>query len=245
MEGSNIKTLQANLSLLSSDGKKLPVPSHQERILFEREMYLCVHSFTKPAGKKLIEVYFWVGDEVPTSDIEEVEIFVQREAKSARGTLVKIKQGKETPAFFSALGGVLIVRRGSSAKFDSLAPHVLCARKHFEQIALDEVDYSPQSLCSGFPYLISTLSGKSYLWTGRGSGVDELGCARLVGMELGLTGEIEEIEEGKETEAFLQSFANGAKIPKSADHWRMKPNYSKYCSRLFCADAASQSQVCY
>lgn len=99
-------------------------------------------------------------------------------------------------------------------------------------------------MCSGFPFLIATQSGKSYLWKGKGSGIDELSCARLIGMDFGLTGEIEEVDDGAEPESFIKMFGNIAEIPKSADHWRMKPNYTKYSGRLFCADSAARSQVC-
>jgi hypothetical protein len=88
-------------------------------------------------------------------------------------------------------------------------------------MAFDEVDFSPSSLCSGFPYLISAKSGNLYLWKGKGSGIDELSCARLIGIDFGLTGEVEEVEDGKEPSSFLQIFGNDAKLPKSADHWRM------------------------
>lgn len=240
---SNIKTLRSSLYQLSADGKKQLVPNHQERILFEGNLYLCTHTFGNAAGKKVTEVYYWFGDEVPNGVVDEAEIFAQREAKAAGGKLVKIRQGKETPEFFHALGGIIIIRRGSSNKYDSLAPHILCGRKHFGQIAFDEVDFSVTSLCSGFPYLISTQPGKSYLWKGKGSGIDELSCARLIGMDFGITGEIEEVEDGNESAPFLQIFGNGAKIPKSADHWRMKPNYNKYCGRLFCASANAGEQV--
>ena len=240
VQGSDIKTLRANLYQFSGDGKKQLVPNHQERLLFEGNMYLCIHTFGS-GGKKIVETNWWIGDEVPAATAEGAEIFAQREARSNK--LVKIRQGKETPEFFQALGGIIIVRRGSSNKYDSLAPHILCGRKHFGQIAFDEVDYSPASLCSGFPYLISAQSGKSYLWKGKGSGIDELSCARLIGMDFGLTGEIEEVEDGNEPVAFLQIFGNGAKVPKSADHWRMKPNYDKYCGRLFCADSTAKSRV--
>jgi hypothetical protein len=244
-QSTNIKTLRSSLYQLSSDGKKQLVPNHQERILFEGNLYLCSHTFGNAAGKKVTEAYYWIGDDVPTEVAKEVEIFAQREAKSAGGKLVTIRQGKETPEFFHALGGIIIVRRGSSNKYDSLAPHILCGRKHFGQIAFDEVDFSPTSLCSGFPYLISTQSGKSYLWKGRGSGIDELSCARLIGMDFGLTGEVEEVEDGNEPQSFLQTFGNGATKPKSADHWKLKPNYNKYLGRLFHVDSTTKEQVCY
>jgi hypothetical protein len=122
---------------------------------------------------------------------------------------------------------------------------MLCGRRHLGQIAFDEVDVSVDSLCSGFPYLISSPSGKLYLWKGKGSGADELGCARLIGMDLGLTGEIEEIEEGHETTSFLGIFGSApGKIPKSADHWRLKPSYDKYRTRLFCVDHDIHAKVC-
>lgn len=241
--GTDIKTLRSSLYLLSGDGKKQLVPTHHERLLFEGNMYICVHAFGNAAGKKVTEVYFWFGDEVPTSTVQGADIFAQREAKAAGGTLVKIQQGKETPEFFQALGGILIIRRGLSNKYDSLAPHILCGRKHHGQIAFDEVDFTPASLCSGFPYLISTQSGKSYLWKGKGSGIDELSCARLIGMDMGLTGDIEEVEDGNEPASFLTIFGVGAKAPKSADHWRLKPNYNKYCGRLFRAESSAKSQV--
>lgn len=228
---------------ISGDGKKMPVPAHHERVLFEREMYLCAHEFSTEAGWKSTEVYFWVGDEVPESTAEDAQLFAQREARSLGGKLIKLRQGKETAEFVQGLGGVIITRRGSSNKYDSLAPNLLCGRRYLGQVAFDEVDFAPQSLCAGFPYLI-TLSGKCYLWKGKGSDVDEVACARLIGMDLTLTGELIEHEDGSEPETFWDDvFGPGAKKLHSADHWRLKPNYSKYGSRLFCSDADTRQQV--
>ena len=239
-----IKTLRSQLFQLSGDGKKQQVPNHQERILFENNMYICPHTFGTLAGKKFVEVYFWAGDGVAESSVEDAVLFAQREAKAAGGKLIKLRQGQETSGFIEALGGIMITRRGSSNKYDSLAPHILCGRRYAGQIVFDEVDFSPSSLCSGFPYLISTQSGKCYLWKGKGSGVDELSCARLIGTDFGLTGELEEVEDGNEPASFFKVFGNETKIFSSADHWRLKPNYPKYCARLFCADPGSKSQVC-
>ncbi|KAG9248289.1 hypothetical protein BJ878DRAFT_489012 [Calycina marina] len=238
-----VRTLTSELYQLSGDGKKKPVPSHQERLLFEGNMYVCVHTFENFSGRKVTEVYFWVGDEVLQAVAEDADIYAQREAKTASGELIKIRQGKETPALIQALGGIIIIRRGTSNKYDSLSPNILCARKYLGQITFDEVDYSPTSLCSGFPYLISTSASKCYLWKGQGSGVEELGCARLIGMDFGVMGDIEEIEEGKEPVLLLQTFGNEATIPQSANHWKMKPNYDRYCGRLFCANPTAKSQV--
>ncbi|XXH05020.1 hypothetical protein Hte_011444 [Hypoxylon texense] len=240
---SKIQTLNAQLFQFSADGKKLPVPTHHERTLFEREMYLCSHTFKNESGKRLTEVYFWAGDEVPSSTVEDASIFVSREARALGGKLIKLQQGKETAEFLQALGGIVIVQRGSGNKFDSLAPHMLCGRRYLGHVVFDEVDFNPAVLCSGFPYVITT-AGKCYLWKGKGSGVDELSCARLIGMDYALSGELEEIEDGHEPAIFWNLFNADTKAV-SADHWRLKPNYDKYCSRLFCSEAASKQQVGY
>ncbi|KAK1779265.1 hypothetical protein QBC45DRAFT_326581 [Copromyces sp. CBS 386.78] len=245
--GFRIQTQRAQLYQFAADGKKLPVPAHRERILFEREMYLCTHTFTNESGKKVSEVYFWVGDEVPEAAMDDALLFAAREARAFGGKLVKMMQGKETSEFMQALGGIVIIRRGSSNKFDSLAQTMFCGRRFLGQVAFDEVDFAPSSLCSGFPYLI-TQQGKCHLWKGKGSDVDELGCARLVGMDLSLMGELEEIEEGSEPESFWKDIFGGegpGVRPMSADHWRLKPNYEKYCGRLFCsnANASGKDQI--
>ena len=239
--GPDIRTVNMQLFQFSSDGKKVPVPSHSERTLFEREMYLCFHVFNDAAGKKITEVYFWAGDEVSPSEVEDASIFVTKEAKAVGGKVVKLQQSKETPEFLQALGGIVVTQRGSGNKYDSLAPHMLCGRRHLGHVVFDEVDFSPSSLCSGFPYLI-TQAGRCYLWKGKGSGVDELSCARLIGMDFALSGEMTEIEDGQEPGDFWALFKGGSKSA-SADHWRLKPNYDKYCSRLFYSDAASKEQV--
>ncbi|KAK7951181.1 uncharacterized protein PG986_006909 [Apiospora aurea] len=238
-----IRTLDTQLFQLSPDGKKVPVRAGHERHLFEGEMYLCSHTFNNESGKTTCEVYFWAGCEVPGPVVEDVSIFVSQEARSLGGNLIKFRQGKETPEFLAALGGIVITQRGSSIKYDSLAPRILCGRRYMGQIVFDEVDFLSVSLCSGFPYLITT-SGRCYLWKGKGSGVDELSCARLVGMDYALMGELEEVEDGREPDDFWALFEAGtAAKAGSADHWRLKPNYEKYCSRLFMSDEASKQQI--
>ncbi|TDZ23901.1 Protein flightless-1-like protein [Colletotrichum orbiculare MAFF 240422] len=239
----NIHGQGGRLFQITGDGKKIPVPAHNERILFEREMYICAYTFSNDAGKKATEVYFWAGDEVPAATVEDAALFVNREARSLGGKLVRMRQGRETPEFIQGLGGMVITRRGSSTKYDSLAPSMLCGRRILGQstFVFDEVDFASASLCSGFPFLI-TQSGKCYLWKGKGSDVDELSCARLIGMDLTLTGELLEIEDGSEPDSFWDIFSGGPK-PHSADHWRLKPNYDQYCQRLFRAEATSKQQV--
>lgn len=241
--GGKIKTLGFEMNRIFGDGKKLPVAQEHERMLFDQEMYLCPHNFINSAGWKRSEVYFWVGDEVPESTAEDAHIFIQREVRSTGGTMIKIRQGKETSEFLQALGGVVVIKRGSSERHDPQAPSMLCGRRHLGEVVFDEVDYTATSLCAGFPYLVNQ-SGKCYLWKGKGSHVDELSCARLVSMDMSLSGELIEVDDSNEPESFWAMLEGGSK-PHSADHWRLKPNYPKYCSRLFCSNADARRQVSF
>lgn len=237
-----IQTLDAQLFQFSADGKRSPVRAGDERNLFEGEMYLCAHTFVNDAGRRASEVYFWSGNAVPASVVEDASTFVGREARAMGGKLVVLTQGKESAEFLAALGGIVVTQRGTRNKFDSLAPRMLCGRRFSGQIVFDEVEFTSASLCSGFPFLIST-GGNCYLWKGKGSGADELGCARLVGMDYALTGELEEVDDGYEPANFWDLFEDGNAKAGSADHWRLKPSYEKYGSRLFASDTASKQQV--
>ncbi|KKF97422.1 Gelsolin [Ceratocystis platani] len=236
-----VKTHALKLFQLSGDGRQIPVLPHNERILFEQEMYICIHSFVSVTGGSIAQVYFWAGDDVPAAEVEDAQVFANREAKAADANLIRMAQGRETAEFIDALGGVLIIRRGSSNRFDSLSPSMLCGRKHLGQVIFDEIDFSSANLCSGFPYLISK-GGRCVLWKGKGSDVQELSCARLIGMDLTLMGELEEVDDGHEPES-LWSMFNGSPKPHSADHWRLKPNYDMYSSRLFKSDASTKQQI--
>ena len=239
-----IKTLRKQIYEVTGGGKLLPVPPHQEHILFEENLYICTHVFGTLAGTRTTEVYLWYGEGVAEAAAEDAQLFARKVAKENNGKLIVLQQGKETSNFFQALGGIVITRRGSGSRGGSpsrtSATYMVCGRRHVGQIAFDEVDFSARSLCSGFPYIISARFGKLYLWKGNGSGADELGCARLIGMDLGLTGEIEEVDEGYESDAFWESLPGGKLQDElktlKAQHWHLKPSCEKYTTRLFSID---------
>lgn len=237
-----IKTLRKQIFEISEDWKTVRVASQEEHILFEESLYLCTHVFGTLAGQRTTEVYLWCGDSVPFATVEEAHLFAKKFAKDNNGKLVILKQGKETTNFFQALGGIVITRRGAFSRADmsagSGATYMLCGRQHVGQIAFDEVDFNPRSLCKGFPYIISAGGGKLYLWKGSGSGADELGCARLIGMDLGLAGEIEEVDEGREPDAFWECFPGEKRnmfdgLTVNVEYWHLKPSCEKYTNRLF------------
>jgi Domain of unknown function (DUF4045) len=231
------RTIRKQIWEITGDGKKQDLPIHQEYILFEGSMYVCVHNFECEAGNRT-EAYLWLGDEVAEAAMEDAQIFARRVARENGSRLELIRQGKEPAKFVEALGGIIITRRGSSSRSSSSALYMLCGRRHLGQIAFDEVDVSRRSLCSGFPFVISAKFGKLYLWKGKGSGADEVGGARLIGMNLGLTGEIEEISEGEEPESFSDVFPDSTTVePRvTSEHWHLKPRHDKYRCRLLRVD---------
>ncbi|KAI4174057.1 MAG: hypothetical protein LQ343_002621 [Gyalolechia ehrenbergii] len=238
-ESDKIRTLRKQLWEVSSGGKLIPVPPDQSHILFEDSLYICHHVFGSLTGTRTTEVYLWCGDGVATSAIEDAHVFAHKEAKDYGGKLIVLHQGKETSSFFQALGGIVITRHGQSDR--ASLRYILCGRRHFGQIAFDEVDFSIRSLCKGFPYLISSGTGASkiHLWKGVGSGIDELGCARLIGMDLGSAGEIEEIKDGKEPNEFWKLFPDAGQrgsFGSSFKHWHLKPSCEQYATRLYRVD---------
>jgi hypothetical protein len=209
----------------------------EEHVLYQDSMYVCTHVFGDSKGARHTEVYLWSGNGVADATLEDVQLFSRNMAKQSQGKLITIRQGKETPNFFEALGGIVITRRGSRPAANE---YMLCGRRHLGHIAFDEVDFSPKSFCSGFAYLIATSSGKVFLWKGRGCSAEELSAARLMGMDINATGELIEVDEGSETPDLLSVFppptssiGKQPAIPRSADHWRYKATSDKYRARLF------------
>jgi hypothetical protein len=225
---SKSKVLRTLVWQINADGKKEKLPPQQEHILFEDCMYLCAHSFATTAGSATTEVYLWAGDRVSEAAMEDAQLFGRREARENNAKLELLRQGKEPAKFFQALGGIVITRRSRTSSL-----YMLCGRRHLGHVAFDEVDLDAASLCSGFPYLMSAKFGKLYLWKGRGSGADEVGCARLIGMDLGLTGEIEEVEEGKEPPSFLESFSSTTNPQALSQQWSLRSRSDRYGCRLF------------
>ncbi|KAJ6160557.1 hypothetical protein N7470_003953 [Penicillium chermesinum] len=237
LDESKIRTVNHQIWEITGDGKKQDLPANQEYVLYEGSMYLCVHIF-EAQGTNSTEAYLWCGDDVSEGAIEDAHLFSRKVARENGCKLDVIRQGKEPVRFIQALGGILITRRGGGSRSSSSALYMLCGRKHMGQMAFDEVDYSLRNLCSGFPFVISAPFGKLYLWKGKGSGPEETGAARLISMDLGLTGEFEEVEEGQEPETFFEDFAgsNEANPLMTSDFWSLKPKYPHFRLRLFRID---------
>jgi hypothetical protein len=229
-----IRTLRKQMQEVTGDGRLHQISMQEEHVLFQESMYLCTHVYEDSKVAKSTDVYLWAGNNVPESTIEDAQVFAKNHAKQTQGRLLVIRQGNEPPNFFDALGGIVITRRGAKP---ASKQYMLCGRRHLGHLAFDEVDFSLNSFCSAYPYLISTAAGKVYLWKGRGCSAEELSGARLMGMDLAPTGDFEEIAEGSEPSSLIAVFppstAKGPAIPRSADHWRYKATSERYRARLF------------
>ncbi|KAJ5288204.1 hypothetical protein N7478_003890 [Penicillium angulare] len=236
-EDPKIRTAKRQIWEITGDGKRQELPVNQEYVLYEGSMYVCVHLF-EVQGTNHSEVYLWCGDDVPEAALDDAQLFARKVAREHSCKLEVIRQGKERLRFIQALGGIIITRRGSSSRSTSSALYMLCGRKHLGQMAFDEVDYSLRNLCSGFPFVISAPFGKLYLWKGKGSGPEETGAARLISMDLGLTGEFEEVDEGAEPECFFDDFAgsNETNALLTSEYWALKPKYDHFRTRLLRVD---------
>ncbi|KAF2124696.1 hypothetical protein P153DRAFT_125259 [Dothidotthia symphoricarpi CBS 119687] len=234
--GGKIRTVRKEMLKVTVDGRLSPVHVQEEHVLFRECMYLCTHVYGDSKGARHTDVYLWAGNGVAESTLEDAQTFAKNHARHQQGRLLVVRQGHETPNFFEALGGILMTRRGSKPESTEF---MLCGRRHLGHLAFDEVDYSLKSLCSAFPYLISTSTGKVFLWKGRGCSAEELSGARLMGMDLAPTGDFVEVDEGSEPAALLNVFppssvaGKAPVIPRSADHWRYKANSDRYRVRLF------------
>lgn len=237
LDDTKIRTVKRQIWEMTGDGKKQELPINQEYVLYEGSMYVCVHLFEADRINHA-EVYLWCGDDVSEAALDDAQLFARKVARENSCKLQVIRQGKERLRFIQALGGIIITRRGSSSRSTSSSLYMLCGRKHLGQMAFDEVDYSLRNLCSGFPFVISAPFGKLYLWKGKGSGPEETGAARLISMDLGLTGEFEEVTEGEEPESFFDDFAgsNEANALLTSDYWQLKPKFDHYRTRLLRID---------
>jgi hypothetical protein len=234
-----ITTIRKTMQVVLGNGQLATVPTHQDHILYDDTMYICTHHFSTSTGSKAAEVYLWFGSSVPPAAVEDAQLFVRKVAKDNHNAKLEIlSQGKETPNFLQAIGGNLITFRGSATRAATAVPEtfVLCGRRHLGHITFDEVDFSLGSFCSAFPYIVSK-DGKLYLWKGVGCHSEELGCALLIAMDLGM-GPEGQIREGEEPESFLRLFSSTSTrgqhgILRSADHWKLKPRCDRYRCRLF------------
>lgn len=205
----NARTVNFSVDCITSDGKKTSLPAHQQHIFHDESMYLCTHVFTLPGkDKEEIEVFLWVGREVPQAHAEDVMVFARGYCRqvSSTGKLIQIKQSNEPLAFLQSLGSLLLLLRGRSPPPSILLPFMLRAEHVEGAVVFHEVDISRKELGSEWPFLVSD-GKKVWIWKGRESRVRDVGVARLVAYDIGGGADVEEVEEGSEPRGFWEVVA--------------------------------------
>ncbi|PPJ58702.1 hypothetical protein CBER1_04003 [Cercospora berteroae] len=246
-EVESVKTLRRNVLAVFADGSVRSLSSQEEYTLYDESVFICAHTFVDEHGTKGSQIYVWCGDTAFESTQEAAQAHAKRMAREQGSAPIQVvRQGHETSAFLQSLGGILITRQGAAES----APRqfIICCRKHLGHIVFDEVDFSVGSLCSGFVYLISyplTLQEtKLYLWKGSAGSMEEISAARLAAMDLSETGEIIEVDGGKEPASFLEIFGTNtttASIAKPTELWVHKAAApAKFATRLFRVQQAPQ-----
>ncbi|KAK3113592.1 hypothetical protein LTR53_008977 [Teratosphaeriaceae sp. CCFEE 6253] len=242
------KTLRRSMSEVLPDGAVKTLLQQEEYTVFEETVYICSHAYLDEGDVKRTQVYIWSGTSASQSAIEHAQTAGKKLSRESGSLPVSaITQGHETTAFLQALGGILITRRGS--RTGAPKQYILCGRKHLGHITFDEIDLSPQSLCSGYVYLISfpvTLQQtRLYLWKGSACTTEELSAARLAAMDLSETGEIIEVDDGAEFASFLKIFGPGttkASLSRpGTECWRQKGMAGdRFAVRLYRVQEAEQ-----
>lgn len=236
----NSKTLRKNVQLVLPDGTSKPLVPQEEYTHYDESTYLCTHTFSNPKGAKTSQNYLWAGSSASESNIEAANTVGKKASREHGSAVVQlVRQGLEPAPFLESMGGIFVTRRGG--RDNATKQYMLCGRKHLGHIVFDEVDFSIDSLCAGFVFLVSypvTLQEtKLYLWKGSSCSPEELSAARLAAMDLSETGEIIEVDGGVEFPSFLKIFgANTTKwdVRKPSEIWQQKGAASdKFKARLF------------
>lgn len=208
--------------------------------MYDMSVILCMHLCVNGKGSKGSNIFLWTGAFAPEATIEAAKTIAKGMSRENGAAAVQLVcQGRETAAYINAVGGILVTRRGTRESAARL--FMLCGRKHLGSIVFDEVDFSIDSLCAGFVFLISypkTLQETTlYLWKGSAHSTEELSAARLAAMDLGDGKEIMEVDGGKESPSFLKVFgadATKGKFAKPSELWQQKASApSKFQTRLF------------
>lgn len=224
----DIKTLRNRVHVVAADGSTNAVPPQEEYTFFDESTYLCTHAYVNARDAKSAQIFLWAGDAAPESIVEAATTTAKKISKENGSAQVQIaRQGQESSDLLRALGGIFVTRRGS--REHAPKQYMLCGRKHLGHIVFDEVDFSIDSLCSGFVYLVSypvsLQQTKLYLWKGQGSSAEETSAARLAAMDLSETGEIIEVDGGVEFTSFLKIFGPSTtkwNVPKPSELWQQK-----------------------
>ena len=165
--------------------KHVSLPNTEENVLYEKDMHAFLYMFNSEPGalEPSAIKFLWVGRECTLGEKEGME-FVRLMGDQNADTQV-IQQGRETPLFVRALGGVIVTRTGTRRPLDSEEDAVFCVRSCLGGISIDPREFRKAEFCSGFSYVIKRDVGDVFVWHGNGSLSEEISAARRFAAQLG------------------------------------------------------------
>ena len=163
--------------------KHVSLPNTEEHVLYSNDMHAFLYMFNDEPGaiEPSAITFLWVGKDCTLPEREGME-FVRLMGDQTADTHV-IYQGRETPLFIRALGGVIVTRNGSRRPLDSTEDGLFCVRQCLGGISIDQVEFRKREFCSGFSY-VAKRGRDVFVWHGNGSLSEEIAAARRFAAEI-------------------------------------------------------------
>lgn len=87
-----LETVKLDMWEVTAGGKVQSVESGKQCILFDQNMYMCLHIFERASGGKDAEFYLWSGNQVSPAAVDDAQIFAKKMASENDATIVSFSQ---------------------------------------------------------------------------------------------------------------------------------------------------------
>jgi hypothetical protein len=217
--------------LIVSRVKHVSLPNTEENVLYEKDMHAFLYMFNSEPGalEPSAIKFLWVGRECTLGEKEGME-FVRLMGDQNADTQV-IQQGKETPLFMRALGGVIVTRTGTRRPLNSEEDALFCIRGCLGGISIDQCEFRKAEFCSGFSFVVKRDVGDVFVWHGNGSLSEEIAAARRFAGQLGPT--VKEMMEADPTGCLELWKCFHDHEYASGDFWRRKYELNGFSPSLY------------
>jgi len=85
-----LETVKLDVWEVTVEGKVQAIESGKQHILFDQNMYMCLHIFETSPGDKDAEFYLWSGNQVSPAAVDDAQIFAKKMAGENGATMVSL-----------------------------------------------------------------------------------------------------------------------------------------------------------
>ena len=220
--------------------KHVSLPNTEEHVLYSKDMHAFLYMFnSEPGAPEPSAIKFlWVGKDCTLGEKDGME-FIRLMGDQNADTHV-IQQGRETPLFVRALGGVIVAREGTRRPLNSVEDAVFRVRQCLGAIAIDQVSFRRGEFCSGFSYVVKR-DGDVFVWHGNGSLSEEITTARRFAGEAGL--HVKEMMEADPSGCVELWNCFDDREYASAEFWRRKYDANGFSPILYVIEGQKVSTL--